>query len=51
MRFAIAEVTIDKASGRVVSGDAERPTEAMEVWTFRRDHGGPWKLSAIQQTA
>ena len=29
----------------------ERPIEATELWTFRRDRGGSWKLSAIQQTA
>jgi predicted lipid-binding transport protein (Tim44 family) len=51
MRFTIAEVTVDKASGRIVSGDANTPIEATEVWTFRRDRGGPWKLSAIQQAA
>ena len=51
MRFALTEATIEKASGRVVSGDPNRPVEATEVWTFRRDRGGPWKLSAIQQTA
>jgi predicted lipid-binding transport protein (Tim44 family) len=33
----------------VVSGDPTRPTEVTEIWTFRRDAGGPWKLSAIQQ--
>ena len=51
MRFSISEITVDKATGRVVSGDADAPTEATELWTFRRDRGGPWKLSAIQQTA
>ena len=28
-----------------------RPEEVTEVWTFRRDNGGPWKVSAIQQAA
>ncbi|HEY8565183.1 MAG TPA: TIM44-like domain-containing protein [Beijerinckiaceae bacterium] len=51
MRYALTDVTVEKATGRVVAGDAERPTEAVEIWTFRRDQGGPWKLSAIQQTA
>jgi predicted lipid-binding transport protein (Tim44 family) len=50
MRFAMKEVTRDKATGRVVAGDPERLIEAAELWTFRRDRGGPWKLSAIQQT-
>ncbi|HEX3501652.1 MAG TPA: TIM44-like domain-containing protein [Stellaceae bacterium] len=33
----------------VVRGDPSRPTEATEVWTFVRSHGGRWLLSAIQQ--
>lgn len=48
MRFALTDVTRDRASGRIVEG-GEEPTEATEVWTFRRD-GGRWLLSAIQQT-
>jgi predicted lipid-binding transport protein (Tim44 family) len=51
MRFAMKEVTVDKATGRIVSGDPEQPMEATELWTFRRERGGPWTLSAIQQTA
>jgi predicted lipid-binding transport protein (Tim44 family) len=51
MRFSIAEVTVDKRTGRVVSGNPDQPIEATEVWTFRRDHGRAWKLAAIQQTA
>ena len=50
MRFTLVDVTLDKATGRIVAGE-QRPTEAVEVWTFRRDRGGPWKVSAIQQTA
>jgi predicted lipid-binding transport protein (Tim44 family) len=49
MRFALRDWTTDRATGRVVEGNAERPTEATEVWTFRRERGGPWLLSAIQQ--
>jgi len=49
MRFSIIDVTRDKATGRVLDGDPLKPTEATELWTFRRDNGGPWKLSAIQQ--
>jgi predicted lipid-binding transport protein (Tim44 family) len=51
MRFAMTDVTVDKATGRVVAGDPNVPIEATELWTFRRDRGGEWKLSAIQQTA
>jgi predicted lipid-binding transport protein (Tim44 family) len=49
MRFSAVEATVEKSTGRVVSGDPTCPTEVTEIWTFRRDAGGPWKLSAIQQ--
>jgi hypothetical protein len=35
--------------GWVVEGDAQRPSEAQEMWTFARSPGGHWLLSAIQQ--
>ncbi len=49
MRFSLRDVTVERAGGRVVGGDPSRPTESTELWTFRRDRGGPWLLSAIQQ--
>lgn len=49
MRFAVTEVTLDRTTGRVVSGKPEGE-EATELWTFRRPHGGNWQLSAVQQT-
>ena len=48
MRFGLRDWTTD-ASGRVVEGDADRPIEAVELWTFARDQGSNWRLSAIQQ--
>lgn len=33
----------------IVSGDAQHPSEAAEMWTFARSPGGRWLLSAIQQ--
>ncbi len=33
----------------LVAGDASRPVEAEELWTFARSPGGHWLLSAIQQ--
>lgn len=48
MRFALVDFMIERASGRVVEGG--QPGEVIEVWTFRRDRGGRWMLSAIQQT-
>ena len=49
MRYALKDTYVERASGRVVEGDAEHPTEVTELWTFRRSHGGAWLLSAIQQ--
>jgi predicted lipid-binding transport protein (Tim44 family) len=49
MRFAAKDVYVERASGRVVEGDPDRPTEATELWTFRRGRAGAWLLSAIQQ--
>jgi predicted lipid-binding transport protein (Tim44 family) len=46
MRFALNDTMIDRANGRVVEGG---PQEVVESWTFRRLHGSPWLLSAIQQ--
>ncbi len=54
IRYALIDVTLDRATGRVVAGDPSRPTEAKELWTFRRDDRSPgegWQLSAIQQAA
>lgn len=50
MRYQLADTMVDRATGRVLKGDPARPEEVVEVWTFRRDRGGPWLLSAIQQT-
>jgi predicted lipid-binding transport protein (Tim44 family) len=50
MRFSLIDATVDRATGRVVEGDLAKPDEAVELWTFRRDDGGAWTLSAIQQT-
>ena len=50
MRFAHTDVTTEKATGRVVAGDPTKAVEATELWTFRRDRGAAWKLSAIQQS-
>jgi predicted lipid-binding transport protein (Tim44 family) len=51
MRFAMPVATLDRVTQKVVSGDLNAAREFTEVWTFRRTRGGPWMLSAIQQTA
>jgi len=50
MKFGMIDVTVD-ASGKVVDGSPDQPTTATEVWTFLRVRGGPWVVSAIQQTS
>lgn len=54
MRFALLDVTEDRATGRIVSGDPTTPTQATQIWTFRRPAGAPpdaWRLSAMQEAA
>ncbi len=54
MRYALVDAVVDRATKRVVKGDISRPTEAIELWTFRKDDraaGEGWQLSAIQQAA
>jgi predicted lipid-binding transport protein (Tim44 family) len=48
MKFSLSDQMLDRATGRVVEGDAH-PQVTTEVWTFRRERGGSWLLSAIQQ--
>jgi predicted lipid-binding transport protein (Tim44 family) len=49
MRFSMTDRTVDRATGRLIEG-SDQPTEATEVWTFARQRGGNWQVSAIQQT-
>ena len=49
MRFSLVDKTTERTTGRLVSG-SETPIEATEVWTFARQRGSDWELSAIQQT-
>lgn len=48
MRYSMIDVTTDM-SGRVVDGSPNERIVANEFWTFARQRGGPWLLSAIQQ--
>ncbi|MGE0577115.1 MAG: Tim44 domain-containing protein [Reyranella sp.] len=50
MRFSMIDTTRRIADGAIVAGNDKVRTEATEVWTFLRNRGGPWLLSAIQQT-
>jgi predicted lipid-binding transport protein (Tim44 family) len=49
LQYSSRDVTVDRVTGRVVEGDATEPTETTELWTFVRQRGGDWKLSAIQE--
>ena len=50
LRFSLVDKTLERTTGRLVAG-SETPTEATEVWTFARQRGANWELSAIQQTS
>ncbi|WP_207801813.1 Tim44 domain-containing protein [Phenylobacterium hankyongense] len=49
MRYEGVDVMRDRSSGAVLSGDPAKASQTTELWTFARQAGGPWKLSAIQQ--
>lgn len=48
MRYESIDAMRDRATGQVVSGDADHPSETVEVWTFQRKPGAEWQVSAIQ---
>ncbi len=48
MRFESIDVMRDRTTRAIVEGDPNRPSETTEHWTFIRQDGAPWKLSAIQ---
>lgn len=53
MQYSLVDTMVDRASGRIVSGNPNQPDEVTELWSFVRAAGaGPdaWRLSAIQQT-
>jgi predicted lipid-binding transport protein (Tim44 family) len=47
--YSSRDVTRERTTGNIVEGDADQPTETTELWTFTRQNGAEWKLSAIQQ--
>jgi predicted lipid-binding transport protein (Tim44 family) len=53
LRYTLKDATIETASGRVVEGSRDEPTELTEIWTFSRPVRGTasqWELSAIQSS-
>jgi predicted lipid-binding transport protein (Tim44 family) len=49
MRYSAIDVLRDRTTGKIVKGDAETPSETTEIWTFVREGGRDWQLSAIQE--
>ena len=49
MRYESTDVMLDRSTGAVLEGDPSRPTDTTELWTFRREPQGQWRLSAIQE--
>ena len=48
MRYESRDITRNRATGEIVSGD-EQVTATTEIWTFKRQNRGPWLISAIQE--
>ena len=49
LRYSSRDWMVDRESGAVVEGDPNAVTETTELWTFVRQPGQAWKLSAIQE--
>jgi predicted lipid-binding transport protein (Tim44 family) len=49
IRYESRDYMVDRASGQMVAGDSDQPSETTELWTFVRQAGLDWKLSAIQE--
>ncbi len=48
MRYESRDLMRSRSTGELVAGE-DGPTEVTEIWTFRRQHGGAWLISAIQE--
>lgn len=48
LRYESVDVLRDRTTG-ALAGGSEEPSETVELWTFVRESGGAWKLSAIQE--
>lgn len=48
MRYEAFDVVRDRKTGAVLEGDPDQLLQTTELWTFVRQGGGAWKLSAIQ---
>jgi predicted lipid-binding transport protein (Tim44 family) len=48
MRYSLNDRLVDRNNGKLIE---QLPSEVTELWTFRRDVGGKWMLSATQQAS
>ncbi|HVW93203.1 MAG TPA: TIM44-like domain-containing protein [Devosia sp.] len=48
MHWSAIDVIRDRQTGEIKKGDPDHPVEGRELWTFVRENGGNWLLSAIQ---
>jgi predicted lipid-binding transport protein (Tim44 family) len=48
MQWSAIDVMRDRQTGEVKQGNPNTPAEGRELWTFVRENGGQWLLSAIQ---
>ncbi|MGX9182276.1 Tim44 domain-containing protein, partial [Mesorhizobium sp. BHbdii] len=51
MHWSAIDVMRNRQTGAIETGDPNKPVETTELWTFTREPGQPWLLSAIQETA
>lgn len=52
MRYSAIDIMRDRTSGKVIEGDEQHPSEAVEMWTFvRRGGNDNWQVAAIQAAA
>ena len=51
MRWSAIDIMRNRQTGAVEKGDPNNPVEATELWTFTRQAGEPWLLSAIQDAS
>ena len=49
LNYASIDVTRNRISGKPVDAEAPERSETTELWTFVRETGGEWQVSAIQQ--
>lgn len=49
LHYSSRDITCEHTTGKIIDGDARQATETTELWTFLREAGREWKVSAIQQ--